>query len=220
MRVMLFGREQKLCTCTISTCNTYCNWAIIIIIIITGLLVTRHYYYYDAIGNPQNHVASTRMQPMTKQVQPYQHLDPPRQLPNVSLVNEARKVKWFAQVHNTLAVAWLKLTTFVLRVLHFSTIPHVPLFHLKFPLPVGTFQLNLPIKLFSNCNLCITKNFYCTPSLLVAHGYLGMAKTIGSSIVMVIWNGKFPLWEISARNQDYHYANHNFVTHCIYQCHL
>ncbi len=70
-----------------------------------------HYYYYAAIGNPQNHVASSRMQPMTKPAQPYQHLD------CVALVNKALQVrssKWFAQVHNTLAVAGLKLTTFVL----------------------------------------------------------------------------------------------------------
>ena len=47
---------------------------------------------------------------MAKQAQPCQHLDcdiPPRQLPNVTLVNEASNVKWFAQVHNTLAVAGL-----------------------------------------------------------------------------------------------------------------
>ncbi len=63
---------------------------------------------------------------MVKQVQPYQQLDcdiPSRQLSNVALVNKASKVKWFAQVYNTFALTGLKLTTFALRVLHFSARP-------------------------------------------------------------------------------------------------
>ncbi len=57
----------------------------------------------------------------------YQHLDcniPSNSVPNIALVNEARKVKWIAQAHNTLAVAGLKLTTFGLWGLQVSTRPH------------------------------------------------------------------------------------------------
>ncbi len=59
----------------------------------------------------------------------YRHLDcniSPNSVPNIALVNEARKVKWFVQVHNTLAVAALELTNFELWLLHVSTWPHVP----------------------------------------------------------------------------------------------
>ena len=65
------------------------------------------------IGNPQNHIALTGMQPLTKQAQLYQHLDCDKP-PNVALVNEASKVKWFAQVHNNSDVVGLELATFVL----------------------------------------------------------------------------------------------------------
>ena len=35
----------------------------------------------------------------------------PSNVPDIVLVSEASKVKWFAQVHNTLAIEGLELTT-------------------------------------------------------------------------------------------------------------
>ncbi len=74
-------------------------------------------HYYAAVGNPKNHITlNYSIQPMTKQVQPYQQLDcviSARQLPNIAVVNETSKfIKWFAQVHHTLAIAGLELTAF------------------------------------------------------------------------------------------------------------
>ena len=59
--------------------------------------------------------------------QTYEHLDCDIETSTqCAWVDEASEVKWFAQVHNTLAVAGLDLTTFRLWVLRCSTRPHVP----------------------------------------------------------------------------------------------
>ena len=69
------------------------------------------------------------LQPMANYwlAQTYQHVDcdiPLNKYPVRS--GRSSKVKWFAQVHNTLAVAGLKLTTFRLWVLRCSARSHVP----------------------------------------------------------------------------------------------
>ena len=75
-----------------------------------------HHYYHAAIGNPQNHIAlNYSIQPMTKQVQPYQQLDrviSARQLPNIAVVNEITCNFFFGLT--------LSLNQYAVRLTHFA----------------------------------------------------------------------------------------------------
>ncbi len=75
----------------------------------------------------------------------YQHLDcniTPNSVPNIALVNEARKVEWITQAYNMLAVAGLELTTFGLWVLQVSSRPHMPSKVFSFDFFFNSIQFN------------------------------------------------------------------------------